>query len=371
VTAALWWVSGAEAAEPDGTRVDVRIGEYASLTGSLATFGVSTDEGLRLAIDEANAAGALPGRRLVLEVVDDGGTRDGAAAAVERLAASGVAVVVGEVVSQLSLAGGEVAQRLGVPMVSPASTVAGLTALGDRVFRVCAPDVHQGHAAAAFARGELDARAAVVVWDADAPYSRALEAAFTERFRALGGERVTSVPFRAGDTDLRAELKAVARARPDVVYVPTAYPDAAAIATAARSRGLRAPLLGSDGWDSATLVETAGSAVDGAYYVNHFAADDPRPEVAAFVAAYQRAYGRPPDVLAALGYDAGLVVVDALRRAPSTDGDALGRALSETHLPAAVTGPFTVGPDHDARKSMVVVQLRAGQPVWVASVPAD
>lgn len=365
------WIPIAAAADPALGAEVVVIGEFASMTGGMASFGHSTHQGLSLAIDEANALES-GGRSFRLVVSDDRGTREGAAEAVEHLVTvEGAVVLVGEVASSLSLAGGAVAQQLGVPMVSPASTNGSVTTIGDRVFRACATDAYQGQMAAAFAAGPLKARTAVILSDASSTYSQVLTGSFERAFVARGGRVSATLPYQSGDTDFRLQLRALRKARPDVVFLPGLYTDVASIAVAAQDRGLDVTFVGADGWDSDGLVEAAGPAVEGAYYVNHFAADSPEPGVAAFVEAYQRAYGTVPDGLAALGYDAGRMVVDALRRAPTTSGADLAAALATVRGLAAVTGPLTMGPDRDPSKPMVVMQLRDGRASWAATVPPE
>ena len=133
----------------------ILIGHFGSMTGSEATFGQSTDNGIRLAIKEVNAAGGVLGKTIELKTYDDQGKGQEAGTAVTRLITSDkVVAVLGEVASSLSIAGGRVAQQYGVPMISPSSTNPQVTEIGDMVFRVCFLDPFQGWVAAKFARGQ-------------------------------------------------------------------------------------------------------------------------------------------------------------------------------------------------------------------------
>src|SRR5512145_1547639 len=144
----------------------ILIGHYGSLTGSEATFGQSTDNGIKLAVKEANAAGGIKGRMIELKTYDDQGKSQEAGTAVTRLITDDkVVAVLGEVASSLSIAGGRVAQQYGVPMISPSSTNPAVTQIGDMVSRVCFVDSFQGYAGAKFATDHLNARTAAILYD--------------------------------------------------------------------------------------------------------------------------------------------------------------------------------------------------------------
>src|SRR5438067_4197482 len=140
---ALGAAAGAVSCKKDGsssssTSGPIVVGEYGSMTGSEATFGISTDNGVKLAVKERNAAGGVKGRQIKLIAYDDKGSTQEAATAVTRLIQQDhVAAVIGEVASSLSIAGGQVAQRQGVPMISPSSTNPKVTEIGDMISRVC------------------------------------------------------------------------------------------------------------------------------------------------------------------------------------------------------------------------------------------
>ena len=142
----------------------ILIGHFASMTGSEATFGQSTDNGVRLAIKEVNAAGGVKGKQITLKTYDDQGKTQEAGTAVTRLITSDkVVAVLGEVASSLSIAGGRVAQQYGVPMISPSSTNPAVTQIGDIIFRVCFLDPFQGWVEAKFARETMKAQKAAIL----------------------------------------------------------------------------------------------------------------------------------------------------------------------------------------------------------------
>jgi branched-chain amino acid transport system substrate-binding protein len=349
--------AGAAAADP------IRIGHYGSLTGSEATFGQSTSNGIKLAIKEFNAKGGLNGRMIELKEYDTRGDAGEAKLAVERLCKSDkVAAVLGEVASKLSLAGGPVCQEAGVPMITPSSTNPKVTAVGDMVFRVCFIDPFQGFAGAKFAREELKAKNAAVLVDQAQAYAVGLAEQFVLNYKKMGGTISTEQTYTGGATDFTAQLTSIRSSKPDVVYIPGYYTDVANIALQARKLGITAPLLGGDGWDSEQLAKIGKDAIEGCYYTNHYAPDQPDAAVQTFIKSYKKEFGgSTPDGLAALGYDAANILFEAMKRAKSPSGRDLRNAIAETKDFAGVTGKITINSSRDATKSAVVVEM-AGDP---------
>ncbi len=336
----------------------IKIGHYGSLTGSEATFGRSTSQGIRLAIKEFNAAGGLNGKQIELKEYDTRGDAGEAKLSVERLVkADRVAAVLGEVASKLSLAGGPVCQEAGVPMISPSSTNPKVTQIGDYVFRVCFIDPFQGYAGAKFAREDLKAKTAAVLVDQAQAYAVGLADEFIKNFEKMGGSIATRQSYTGGAQDFTAQLTTIRSAHPDVIYIPGYYTDVGNIALQARKLGLTQPLLGGDGWDSEQLAKIAKDAIEGCYYTNHYAPDQPDARVQDFIEAYRAEFGSTPDGLAALGYDAAKILFDAMKRAGSVDHKALRDAIAATKNFPGVTGDITINADRDAVKSAVVVEM--------------
>lgn len=350
----------------------ILVGEFGSMTGSEATFGQSTHNGIVLAIEEVNARGGVKGKKIELKSYDDQGKTQEAGTVVTRLVTEDhVVAILGEVASSLSIAGGRVAQQYGVPMISPSSTNAKVTEVGDKIFRVCFVDEFQGYVGAKFAAETMKATQAATLYDQGSAYSKGLKDDFAKAFTAMGGTVATEQAYTAGDQDFSAQLGTIKDAGVQVVYVPGYYTDVGNIAIQARKLGIEVPLLGGDGWDSAKLAEIGGAAIEGSYYSNHYAPEEARPEVQAFVKAYQARYNAVPDGLAALGYDAALVLFAAMERAPDLSGDALAKAIGDTRDFPGVTGSITIDRKRNAQKPAVVVEMKAGTPHFVASVAPD
>lgn len=350
----------------------IRIGHFASLTGDTATFGQSADAGIRLAIEEINAAGGVLGRPLVLISEDDRSITEEARTAAQKLIQrDGVVALLGEVASSRSLAAAPEAQRAGIPMITPASTNPKVTEVGDYVFRTCFIDPFQGAVMARFAFEDLGARRVAILSDFKQDYSVGLAEFFRKTFRELGGEIVADERYTSGDIEFRAQLTTIRGARPDAVFVPGYYTEVGLIAKQARELGIDVPLLGGDGWDSAKTLEIGGDAVEGYYFSNHYAADSDNPRVQAFVRRFEERHGSRPDAMAALGYDAAGILADAIRRAGTTDGPALRDAIAATRDYEGVTGRITIDADRNARKDAVVLKIEGGRFRFFRTVPAS
>jgi branched-chain amino acid transport system substrate-binding protein len=349
----------------------VVVGHYGPMSGAEATFGQSTARGIRLAIKEVNGSGGLKGLSVELKSYDDRSQSQEAGTAVTRLITSdGAVAILGENTSSMSIAGGRVAQQYGVPMISPSSTNPAVTQIGDKIFRVCFLDEFQGWAQAKFARDGLKTGKAAILYDQTQAYSKGLAEYFRSAYERLGGAIVAEQAYTGGDQDFSAQLITIRQASPDVVFIPGYYTDAGNIAIQARKLGLAAPLLGGDGWESPKLAEIGKEAIEGSYYSCHYAADS-RPDVKKFVADYEAEYGEKPDSLGALGYDAARLLFDAMKRAPAWDGVTLAKAIAETKDFQGITGRITIDPARNARKSAVIVQMKAGVPVAVTTIEPE
>jgi len=361
----------AAAPAPSGDRI--LVGHVGSLTGAEATFGQSTDNGIKLAIEQWNARGGVKGKTITLRTYDSQGKPEEAAVAATRLIVNDkVNLLLGEVASSRSLAMAPVADANGTPMITPSSTNPRVTKDKDKVrpyvFRVCFIDPFQGTVMAKFARDRLQIDRVAILRDVGNDYSMGLADYFLAKFKELGGTVVDDQSYKAGDQDFKAQLTAIKNKNPQAIYVPGYYTDVALIARQARELGMKQPLLGGDGWDSAKLYEIGGKAIEGSFYSNHYSPDDPSPRIQEFVKAYQARFGAVPDGLAAQGYDAAMVGFDAMNRAADGTGASVRDALAATKGYPGVTGIITIDANHDAVKPAVVLEVKDGKSVFVTSV---
>ncbi|HEY1629578.1 MAG TPA: ABC transporter substrate-binding protein, partial [Tepidisphaeraceae bacterium] len=308
------------------TSSTIPVGEYGSMTGTEATFGLSTHEGIMLAIDQINAAGGVLGKQIAVTSEDDQGSQDEAVTAVKKLInRDNVVAVLGEVASSNSLAGGAVCQDAKVPMISPSSTNPHVTQGKDYVFRTCFTDDFQASVGAQFATKQGWKNIALLT-AVDSDYSKGLASFFRQDFTS--GTLVADESYSKTDRDFRAQLTKIKAANPDAVYLPGYYTQIVLIIRQARDLGLNCPFFGGDGWDSEETLKL-GSIADGCYFTNHYSPDEQRPEVKAFVDAYEAKYKNPdgtpkvPDAMAVTGYDAARVLCDSIKRAGTTDSKQL------------------------------------------------
>ncbi len=336
---------------------DIVVGMYGSLTGDGASFGQSSLEGTELAVEELNdAGGLLGGRQVRLLVEDDQSKPEEASNAVTKLITQdNVVAVLGEVASRRSLAAAPIAQRYQVPMITPASTNERVTQVGNYIFRVCFIDPFQGEVLAKFAYTDLKARRAAVLKDIQQDYSVGLTDSITKEFTALGGQVLDPVSYSTGDADFKAVLTNIRSERPDVIFATGYYPEAAIIVRQARELGMTMPILGGDGWVGDAL-KNGREALENTYISNHYSGDNPSPVVQNFGTSYRKKFGREPDSIAALSFDAVKVLADAITRAGSTEGPKVRDALATTDL-VGVTGRLKMDADRNVDKPAVIQEV--------------
>lgn len=342
---------------------EILIGEYESLTGTEATFGFSSSNGLKLAVDEINNSGGLLGKKLKLITYDDQGKPSEAATAVQKLINKDkVVAVIGEVASSRSKAGAQICQSSKIPMISPASTNPEVTAIGDYIFRVCFIDPFQGSVMSKFAINSLKLKRVAVLQDVKNAYSTGLADYFIKEFKSMGGEIVEMQSYSNGDKDFKAQLTAIKAKNPEGIFIPGYYTDVGLIAIQARDIGITVPLFGSDGWESEKLTQgKAKDALEGCYFSTHVSSEDPSPRVQEFIKKYKEKYGVMPDAMSFLAYDAGMIMFDAIRRAGSTQPDKIRDELAKTRDFHGVTGNITINEQRNAIKPAVILEIKDGK----------
>jgi branched-chain amino acid transport system substrate-binding protein len=354
-----------KASEP----TEIVVGEYGSLTGTDATFGTSSRNGIEMAMDEVNKAGGVLGKKIRVIVEDDQTKPEEAQTVVTKLISKdGVVAVLGEVASSRSLAAAPVAQQSGIPMISPSSTNVKVTQVGDYIFRVCFIDPFQGLVMAKFATNTLKVKNVAILRDIKNDYSVGLADVFIENFKKMGGKIVADQSYSAGDIDFSAQLTSVKASNPQAIFVPGYYTEVGLIARQAKKLGMNATLMGGDGWDSPKLIEIGGEALNGSYFSNHYSVDDPSPAIQKFVADYKSRFNEVPDALAALAYDAAHILADSIRKANTTDGAKLRDAIAQTTDYPGVTGKITIDKDRNSVKPAVVLQVKDGKLAFVETI---
>jgi len=349
----------------------IKVGEFASLTGKEATFGVSSHEGTVLAVEELNAAGGVLGKKLELVYEDNRSTPGESLTIAKKLINNDkVIAILGEVASGRSLEVAPFAQSSRVPQISPSSTNPDVTKIGDYIFRVCFIDPFQGKLLAGFAKNTLKAQKVALFSDVAAPYSVGLGKFFKEAWLAGGGELVSEVKYTGGDKDFKAQLTVIKNAKPDAIMIPGYYTDVGLIVAQARQLGITVPMFGGDGWEAPELIQIAGAEnLVNTYYSTHFSPSSTDPLAQKFVAAYKTKYsGKVPDAMAALGYDSVMVLADAIKRAGTTDEPKLRDAIAATKDFPGATGITTLDANRDASKPAVIITVKDGKFQYLETV---
>ena len=353
---------------------EVLIGHIAPLTGDIKTFGESSKNGFLMAVEEANQAGGVLGKQIRTVVADDkNDPTEAANAAAKLINQDGVRLIVGSISSKCSIPISEIAQTNGVVMISPASTNPKVTVREDGtrkpfVFRACFTDGFQGAAASRIALEDMQAKRAAILYDVGNDYVKGLAEFFRGAFTQGGGQVILYESYAKDDVDFSALLTKIKAAQPDLLFLPDYYNKVGLIAKQARQMGITAKLLGGDGWDSPDMVKIAGPAIEGGCFTNHYSADDPRPEVQAWVKKYETRYGGKPDALATLAYDATKLMLEAVRRAGTADPARVKDAMAAMKDFPTVSGSVTFDKDGNPVKNVAVMEFKNGQQVYRASI---
>ena len=343
---------------------EIKVGANFEITGNQANYGSAGLDGLKLAIKEANDAGGIDGKKITLVQADTKSEASEAVNSATKLISDDkVKVIVGPMVTANVMAESQVANDNKIPVIAPAATNPDVTVENGKtkpfIFRSCFIDPQQGTVMAEFAAKQLKAKTAVMYLDSSSDYSKSLGKVFKEKFEANGGKVVMEEAFLAKDQDFKAALTKLKTANADVVFVPAYYEEVGKIVKQARELGITAPMLGTDGWDDPKVVDIAGAdALNNTYFSTHYFEKD--QDVQGFIESFQNEYGHAPNVFAALGYDAGKMLIDAIKRAGSADPEKIQKALEETKDLQVGTGKITMDQNHNPIKSAVILEMKNG-----------
>ena len=328
---------------------------FIPFSGSVAVYGTEAKNGVEMAVAEINAAGGINGKQVELIAEDDEGNPEKTVNAYKKLTTKDdVKFIIGSLTSGCTQAITSLAQSQKVLIVAPAATMASITDAGNYIFRTCFIDPFQGTVGAKFASTGLNAKKAAILYDAGNDYSVGLFDNFKASFEAAGGKVVAAESYNTGDKDFNAQLTKIKTSNPDVVYLPDYYATVALIAKQLRAQGIKAPIVGADGWGG--IVDNAGDEVLNGYYSDHYAADSTDQKVVDFVGKYKTKYNATPTSFAALGYDAMYIIKDAITAAKSTDSEAVRAAVEKTNG-SYVTGNLTFDAKRNPTKSAVVLEI--------------
>jgi branched-chain amino acid transport system substrate-binding protein len=353
---------------PAAAREPINIGVFLPMTGSVAAFGQEEWLGIQTAHNMVNE---VLGRKIKLVLEDSKSDQTEAAAAVERLIKEHKVVgIIGGATSANALAGGSIAEKNRIPMISPSATNLLVTRDKEYVFRACFDDSFQSKAAARQARIAMGARTAAVIVDiAQADYSVGLGNLFLEAFREMGGKVLITTYIQTGDRDFSSQLSEIKAANPDVIYMPNYYTEDALLARQIRELGIKTPILMADGAHVPELIKAGGKSVEGVYLTSHFSGEEVSTNLGQrFVTKFKKKYKRDANGFGALGADAYFILTGAIGKAKSLEGSKIRTALTEVKNYKGVTGVIQIEADGNTVKSLVVTRVKNGKFNYVTTV---
>jgi len=356
----------------------IKIGVDLELSQVVAQYGQKELEGLKLAIDEINQKGGVGGKKIELVVVDNKSDKTEAQNVATRLAVrENVLAILGPATSGATKSAAVAATKYKVPIISPSATDDTVT-VDERtgktkayVFRTCFNDSFQGNVMANFALKTLKAKSVAIIYDASSDYSKGLFKNFKQTFTKGGGKIVAEEAFAKGEQDFSSILTKIRDKKPNVIFAPVYYDEAGLIIKQARELGMNMPILGGDGFDDPKVVEKAGKKfANNVFFSAHYSSQDTDAKVQEFIKKFKKKYNTEPNAFAALGYDLGYFIADAIKRANlkfdsvAKDRERLKTAIENTKNFVGVTGIVNINKNHNAEKSAVIIELKDGVQIF-------
>ena len=356
----------------------IKVGVLAPLTGSVAEYGNAVNNGVVQFVEELNAKGGINGKQIELVTYDEEGDSVKAVTGYNSLVDQGVVAIIGDVTTAPTIAVVVESQGDGMPMITASATARAVTCqmnadgtvakVYENMFRSCFIDPFQGSKMAAFAADELKAKTAAILYNTGLDYSVGCAEAFQETAQEKGLELVAVESYADGAVDFQSQLTNIAAKSPDVLFVPDYYSAVALVAQQAYAAGVKATMLGADGWDSVMDVVTDPALLNGAYYCSGYSVEDTREAVQTFVKKYQAKYSATPNMFAAQGYDAAMILCAALEKAEASGSKAgtdeyrkaVIAAMKATDMDC-VTGHVTYDQYNDPEKSAAIITIADGK----------
>ena len=354
----------------------IKIGGVLEMTGGSASFGISSKNGIDLALKKINEKGVLGGKKLSLVVADTKSEASEATNGMQKLISQDkVVAVIGPNQSSAVIASGAINNGAKVVDITPMGTNPDVTfdpktkQVKPYSFRTCFIDPFQGTVMASFASNELKVKKAAIYIDNTSDYAKGLAQFFKENFVKNGGQVVIEEAYLQKDTDFKSTLTKIKAAQPDFIYIPGYYQEVGLIVKQAREMGITVPMAGGDGWDSAKLPEIAGkAALENTFFSSLYSPDDTSDLNKDFVAEYKKAYNTNPDVFAALAYDSTLLVAKAIEDAGSADPAKIAEAMAKIKGFKGVSGEVTFNEQHNPIKSAVIIEHKDGKQTFKTKV---
>ncbi|WP_311537549.1 ABC transporter substrate-binding protein [uncultured Anaerococcus sp.] len=340
----------------------IKLGNSSPLTGPLSIYGQTTNNGIKLAIEEVNANGGILGKKVDWVEYDDKGEITDAVTNYNKLMEDKVDAIFGGVPSKPALAIAESSVNDGVLYITPTATQANITEGKPNVFRTCFTDPFQGEVLAHFSKEKLNAKKVAILRNQSSDFSMGVADVFEKKAKELGMEVVADESYGDSDTDFKAQLTNVRGQNPDVLFIPDYYEKVALIAPQVKEAGIDATLVGADGWDTVLSVmdESSFSSLDNSYFSNQFTLEDPSEEVQTFLKNYKEKFGENPSTFAAEGYDTVYLYKQAVEAAGTTEWAKVIDALKKVEF-KGVTGSFTYDENNNPIKTAKMIRIENGE----------
>lgn len=353
----------AEQAQAGGAAETVKIGQVSPMTGPIAHLGKDNEAGAKLAVDDLNAQGGVDigGKKVKfeLESEDDQADPKIATQVAQRLVDAKVVGVIGHLNSGTTIPASKIYSDAGIPQISPSATNPDYTKQGFKTtFRVIANDVQQGRALGQFAVDTLKAKKIAIIDDRTA-YGQGLADQFEAAVKAKGGEVVKREFTTNSATDFSAILTSIKSTKPDVVFYGGMDAQAGPMAKQMQRLGIKAKLLGGDGWQTPEFIKLAGDAAEGQYASSPGLPKEKLPGFADFNKKFQDKFHTEIQIYAPYEYDAVMVLVDAMKRAKSTDPKVYLPEVGKTDY-TGVTGKIQFDDKGDVKNGAVTVYEAKG-----------
>jgi branched-chain amino acid transport system substrate-binding protein len=346
----------------------IRLGVVDELTGSQAEAGVLVMRGVKLAVDEVNAAGGIIGRPVELKVEDNASTNPGTVLAYSKLVAEGnIAAVIGPLRSTQVQAASPTIAGAKIPAFIGGSDPSLTHVNNPWIFRVRPNDLFSSKVMAEYAVKMMKGKKIAIIHSTDT-FGAGGKNALIDALKALGAEPVTVQGYTNNMQDFTAIVLAIKRSGADVLasYMTNA-PDVGIFAKQARQLGLNIPWIGSASLATETALKLAGDALWGTYTVSDFVVDA-NEHSKAYAKKYRTAHGVDPDLFSAVGYAAVHLIKHAIETAKSTDAEAMRKALLSTRGLKGVEGTYDFEPNGDAVHGYNVVKNEKGKIVFIQRI---
>lgn len=352
----------------------IKIGVFEPLTGANGAGGADEAEGVKLA-NALYPTVTVGGKEYAVELVtaDNKSDKVEAANAATMLAQKAkVNAVIGSWGSSLSMSGGPIFAEAKIAAVAASATNPNVTKGNEYYFRVCFLDPFQGQVMATYAAKNVGAKKAAIIREVSNDYSVGLAKFFQDSFVALTGDAnavVAVSDYNTGDQDFNAQLTNIMKSKPDVIFAPGNFTESALIVKQARQLGIKTPFLGGDTWDEAAFLQVGGKEVEGCVISTFFANDVPINKTSElFLKEFRAKYNKEPAAVAALGFDAYLVILDAIKKADSTDSVKIRDQIAKTTDFEGAAGSITINEERNAVKDAVIKIVKDGKFQYLTTV---